>query len=66
MIILEEIDFVWEEKDITSVQAMWKNGTGLKEVSEKVKRRPEEVFLLLMHLCLEGKIKVRKGFVWGS
>lgn len=66
MIILEELDFEWKDEDVTSVQAMWKKGLGLVEISQNIKHRPEEVFLLLMDLNLKGKIKNRRGFIWGS
>jgi len=65
MIILEELDFTWKEETIAKVQAMWAEGIGLKEISEKIKRRADEIFLLLMHLALKGKIKKRKGYIWG-
>jgi len=65
MIILENLDFSWKDEDVSSVQGMWEMGVGIKEISEKIKRRADEVFLLLMDLGLKGKIKKRKGYVWG-
>ena len=66
MIILEDLNFTWTDKTIEKVIELWNGGVHLKHISECIKRDGDEVFLLLIHLARKGKIKMRKGYVWGA
>lgn len=66
VIILEELDFEWDKKDIEKVNELWNQGAHLKNISKAVNRSPEETFLLLMHLAKKGKIKERENYIWGT
>lgn len=66
MIILEDINFEWEQKDISKVLILWHEGAGLKAISEFVGRSTEETFLLLLDQAIKGKIKVRENYIWGT
>lgn len=65
VIILEDLNFTWEEKVIDDVIVMWEKGFPLQDIAEKIERNNEETFLLLMHLSLKNKIKGRKRGIWG-
>jgi hypothetical protein len=66
VIILEELDFEWDTKDINKVLILWHEGVGIKKIAEFVGRSTEETFLLLMDQAKKGKIKERENFIWGS
>jgi hypothetical protein len=66
IIILEGFDFMWDIKKIDEVIELWNNGTPLQEMVCKAKRREEELFLLLLHLSLKGRIKKRGRGIWGN
>lgn len=66
MIILEDVDFAWEREDINKVTKMWNGGIYVPDIAKNINRPTEEVFLLLMHLGRQGRIKQRKGYFWGS
>ena len=57
MIILDDLDFDWEEEKVNQVIGLWKKGKGLKEISNAVNRSEDETFMLLLHLTRHGKIK---------
>lgn len=65
-IILENLNFVWNTKVIENVIVMWNKGTPMPDIAKKVGRNNEETFLLLMDLSLHGRIKKRKGYIWGN
>lgn len=66
IIILEDLNFIWDAESIDTVLKLWKDGVSLEEISIALNRRTEEIFLLLMHLSLKGKIKKRKNYIWGT
>lgn len=65
-VILDDIDFLWDEKDIELITKLWNRGTGIKDICNTVKRDGDEVFLLLLHLSRNGEIKKRKSYIWGK
>lgn len=65
VIVLENLDFAWEEKAIDDVIVMWNKGVSLQDISKEVKRSNNETFLLLMDLSLKNKIKKRARGIWG-
>lgn len=66
VIILENLDFEWELKDIDKVINLWNEGKSLMDISKEVKRNTNETFLLLMHLSIKGTIKKRPGYLYVS
>lgn len=66
VIILEDIDFEWDAKDIHKVLILWHQGAHLVDIAKFINRSPEETFLLLMHLAKKGKIKERENYIWGT
>lgn len=65
MIILDDLDFEWKQKQIDRVIAMWQEGINVINIAAEINRNTEEVFLLLMHLGRKGKIRKRDGYLWG-
>jgi hypothetical protein len=63
-IALEEIDFIWEESQVHLVRNYWKEGKVLIDIAAEIKRKPIEVFLLLLDQAERGIIKgpVQNGF----
>ena len=61
----EDMDFVWDERDVAKFQDMWREGLGLKEIAEAFKRDPDEVGMLVMDQARKGLIKPRKKVVNG-
>lgn len=64
-LILEDLDFFWESKDIKTVKKLWNKGKGIKEKADAVKREGDEVFLLLLDLSRKEKIDGRKNGILG-
>ena len=52
--------------EISAVQEMWKEGQHITDIAEVVMRPVREVAVLMMSLAEEGKIKHRKGGVFGE
>lgn len=66
MIILDDLDFDWEEEKVNQVIGLWKKGKGSEEISNAVNRSEDETFMLLLHLTRHGKIKKRGYGIWGK
>jgi hypothetical protein len=66
VIALDDLDFSWYPKEITFVQQTWKQGLHIAEIAKKLDRDQDEVAALIMHLARRGKIKLRKGGVFGN
>ena len=65
VIVLEELDFVWDEDEITEYCQMWREGKPFSEIAEWFGRDPDEVLLLHLHLARKGRVKARKGGLMG-
>lgn len=65
IIILEDLDFAWEQNKINLAKELWEKGENFKTIKSKLKRQGDEVFLLLMHLVRQGIIKEREGGIYG-
>ena len=65
-IILEDLDFSWEQKQIDRAEYLWGEGFGVPDIAAEFKRSVDETFLLMLHLSREGKIKKRVGYFWGG
>lgn len=76
VIILDNLDFRFYEKQTEEALELWKSGASLPEMVARLRpldrslyrsyaEREAEVFMLLMHLSLEGRLPERPGKVWG-
>lgn len=77
VIILDGLNFLFYEWQIEEALFLWESGVPLPEMVKRLRpvdtnlyqpytEREAEVFLLLLHLSLEGKLKKRPGGVYGS
>ncbi|MCM3273685.1 helix-turn-helix domain-containing protein [Paenibacillus elgii] len=65
-IALEELDFVWTEKDVLEVDRMWNRGSSIWEIGRAFNRDIDEVAVLIMDRCRHGYIKQRLNGVFES
>ena len=58
VVILEDLDFVWDEKDLIQLQEMYADGANIWQMNEVFQREDElEILLALIHLWKIGRIK---------
>lgn len=66
VIVLEELNFVWDEEELTDLTFLWTEGRDIIDISDYFKRDPDEVMLALIHLAKAEKISRRKGGLFGG
>jgi len=64
-IALEELNFLWDEDDVLKFREMWEEGLSLPDIAKQLKRKKNEVAVLILDQAEEKKIKPRKGGLWG-
>ena len=64
-IALQDLNFAWIPSEIDTIKRLCKRGAAIWDMSETVSRPQEEVFLLLLDLTLNNKVKVRKEAIFG-
>lgn len=65
-IALEDMDFVWDEKDVATVDQMWSEGVSIWDIGKSFGRDPDEVALLIIDRKRKGFIGERPGGAWGG
>ncbi|PFA75849.1 helix-turn-helix domain containing protein [Bacillus cereus] len=58
-IALEELDLVFDESEVISLQEMWKEGKNIIEIAVEMGRHQLEVAALIMDQADKNKIKSR-------
>jgi predicted Rossmann fold nucleotide-binding protein DprA/Smf involved in DNA uptake len=61
IVILEEMNFVFDEPELTEIAGMWQEGKHINCIAKHFDREPDEMLLALLHLSREGKIERRRG-----
>jgi len=57
VVILEDLDFVWDEKDLIRLREMYADGANIWQMNEVFQRENElEILLALIHLWKKGRI----------
>ncbi len=57
VVILEDLDFVWDEKDLIRLRKMYADGANIWQMNEVFQRENElEILLALIHLWKKGQI----------
>lgn len=64
-LVLEELDFTWDEHDVVDFRDMWNMGIPISWIASHFKRDIDEVAMLVMDQCRKGKIKPRPNGVHG-
>lgn len=65
-IALEELDFVWDENDVTAFDRMWEMGWDCSRIAEELERDPDEVAILAMDRIRQNRIHPRHGGWFGT
>jgi hypothetical protein len=60
VIILEDMNFIWDTPELETVVAMWTSGESVEGIAEHIDRDPDEILLALIHLARDDKIAARK------
>jgi len=61
----EDLDFVWDEKDVKQFDRMWEEGLSLPDIARAFGRDENEVAILAIDRRMKGYIQAREGGVWG-
>jgi hypothetical protein len=64
-IALEQVDFIWSEDDLPRIREAWKEGMSIQHMSKYFKRKPLEVFLIVLDQIEHGYLVKREGGVYG-
>lgn len=65
-IALEDIDFIWSEKEVKKFRLMWDSDFSIKEIASKLKRPIDDVAMLIYDQALKSKIEPRNGGLMGE
>lgn len=62
---VEDVEFIWSEKQIANFEILWNMDMPLAEISNQFDCSEMSVFLLSVDRLLKGTIKPRKGWhIW--
>lgn len=61
IIVLEDLNFVWDELELDEVARQWKVGKDVRLIASSFNRDPDEVLLALIHLAKEDMVFKRIG-----
>ncbi|MED0675812.1 helix-turn-helix domain-containing protein [Aneurinibacillus thermoaerophilus] len=64
-IACEDLNFFWDEDQVSEVIAMWNMGIPVEYIASNFGREVDEVAILIFDLCRQGKIEPRPGGVFG-
>jgi hypothetical protein len=62
---LEDMDFVWDEKEVRMVEEMWGVGIPVHVMAKSFDRDPDEIVVLVLDRCRKGFLDPRPGGLWG-
>ena len=65
VIVLEDLNFLFDESEIKEIKKMWNLNLSLQYMSEYLERDPDEIVLAIMHLAREDRITKRRGGLKG-
>jgi hypothetical protein len=60
VVVLEDLDFVWDEPELEKIVQMWNENVSIFEMGERLDRDPDEVLLAIIHLAREDVIKQKE------
>lgn len=64
-IALETIDFVWDEDRLPDVRYLWKEGMHVADMAKYFKRKPIEMFVIILDQIEHGMLESREGGIHG-
>lgn len=62
---LEDIDLVWDERDLPKVRELWEQNFSVWEIAEEFNRDPIAVAVLIIDQARQDKIKRRPWGMFG-
>lgn len=65
-VALEDIDFIWSEKEVKKFRMMWDSDFPVEKIAERLKRSIDDVAMLVYDQALRRKIKPRDGGLMGE
>lgn len=65
VIILEQLNMIWDKKEIEGFRYLWKEGISIVDISNYFNRSQEECVALVLDQSMKGMIKQRKGGLLG-
>lgn len=66
IVILEELDFIWDEPELKEICILWESEISIKHIAKQFRRDPDELLLALLHLARVGRIKNRASGLKGE
>ncbi|MEH6943566.1 hypothetical protein [Bacillus sp. JJ722] len=66
IVILEEFRQEWESEELEEVIKCWDKGWSYKDIAHRFDINETESMMVLLHLDVYGKLKERKGGIFGS
>lgn len=65
-IACEDLDFIWREQDVAKVERLWREGYDIRFIANAVRRKVDEVAILIMDRARCGVLKLRPTGVFGK
>ena len=59
IVILEELNFIWDEPELKEMSKMWESEIAVQHIAERFNRDADEVLLALIHLARAKRISSR-------
>lgn len=66
VIVLESLNFFWDEWELNEIAKMWKSNFSVKYMADYFDRDPDEILPALIHLAKEERIIKRKCGLLGT
>lgn len=65
-IACEDMDFIWYEQDVIEVERLWREGYDIRFIAATVRRKVDEVAILIMDRSRQGLLRPRPMGVFGK
>lgn len=66
VIVLEEMDFIWDEDELALLKDLWDREFSITWIGNYFERDPDDVLLALIHLAKENRIDRRRTGLKGE
>ncbi|MBO0962368.1 hypothetical protein J1P26_21935 [Neobacillus sp. MM2021_6] len=60
VVILEDLDFVWDQPELNEIAQMWNRSLSVNYMAEHFNRDPDELLMAIIHLARNDKLVPRK------
>lgn len=65
-VLLDQLDLTATPHELRTVRDGWQSGDSVGDMAERLKRDPDEVALMIMHLARQLRIGPRPGGAYGT